>query len=105
MLPKKATKFVCLNFFSGGLNFKSESCNIWQDTASCNSKKVFRNQDPSQGFEWFEFGEMANPRSRHYSIVVQNEEGTEFKLKSKSFILNGRTVYRIAKVNFCQKSV
>merc|ERR1712150_100826 len=54
----------------GGLHYLSESCNIWQDTATCNSKQVWRNQDPSNGFQWLKYGDLMYPRSRHHSMLM-----------------------------------
>jgi len=57
-------------YIFGGLHFQSETCNIWQDTATCNSQYVYRNNDPTNGFQWLAYGTLLHPRSRHFSIVM-----------------------------------
>jgi hypothetical protein len=54
----------------GGLHYSNKECNFWADAASCNSKRVYRNVDPTRGFTWSSYGSLMNTRSRFSSILV-----------------------------------
>lgn len=62
-------------YIFGGLNYRNAgssdfNCNPFQDSAACNSKKVYRNQDPTNGFSWFDYGDLMKPRSRMHTIIM-----------------------------------
>ena len=55
-------------------SFSKADCNPWVDSATCNSKAVYKNKDPSNGFSWSKYGDLLHPRSRHFSIVLRKNQ-------------------------------